>query len=349
MNRKWLSLVLLIHSLAFNLQGQHKSTFVISEEIPIEVRGGTSYISPVKSSPDGQILVRFDPSIVTLISGDGKTGANLSLEQVPELSEADLFDFAGSAGSAVYLLAEKGDPKDSSASTVYVVRFDKDGRYSFTKLDNPLTMYFRPRQLAVFGTGDFFVSGFREDIGKPASYIFKDNGQLVKELEFKKDLSIQKLESERKRSKQQEGANEKPVDETFRDQIELSWAQSTEDGSVYLTRTIPSGHVFIISPGGTVQTVTLTPPEKEVRLIALKLDAGLIAAEYHATKTTKGEPSKCYISLIEVESGRVRETTEYGFNAQTTALGPVFYKDNILTYLGVRPDNRMVLVKAKLE
>jgi len=322
---------------------------VISEQIPIDVPGEAAYISPVKSSPDGQILVRFDVSAITVISENGKTSAAFSLGQVPELGEADLVDFAGASRNAVYLLAEKGDQKDSSASSVYVVRFDKDGNHSLTKLDNPITTYFRPRQLAVFGTGDFFVSGFREDIGKPASYIFKDNGQLVKELEFKKDLSIQRLESERKRSKQQEGANEKPVRETFREQVDLSWAQSAEDGTVYLTRTIPSGPVFIISPGGIVQTVTLTPPEKEVRLVALKLDAGLIAAEYHATKRAKGEPTKCYVSLTEVESGRVRETAEYGFNAQTTALGPVFYKDDILTYLGVRPDNRMVFVKAKLE
>jgi hypothetical protein len=152
-----------------------------------------------------------------------------------------MLDIAPDSDGNVFLLTNKRyKPSDSSVKPFYVVKFDKQGNHSLVNLDTSTLSGFIPQKLALFGSGNFFVAGYITQTAKPMAFMFNDSGQIVKQLLLKKDLEVTSKKGETKQA---------PEDELI-EQGDLSWAQSTSDGSVYLTRPGLGGPVFIISSSG---------------------------------------------------------------------------------------------------
>ncbi len=327
---------------------QENLSLVTTDVVPVASDHGLNHLLPVKSGAEGQILIRFDVDTVTSIAADGKRVWDASLTQVPELTNAGLSDFAAGDGDEVYLLAERQEvPGDPSSSVTYIVRFRPSGDRSIVKLSDSRSGPFHGRQLAVFGSGDFFVSGFLQGASNATAFIFNNSGQVVKELTFANDV---RLEEPNQRHPSLKDLSGQPTSEVeFRDRVEASWAQTSSDGNVYLARTDPKGPVFIVTPGGKVTRMALKPPAVESRLYSVLLDRGSVLSEYRLTQKDQAKPRKCSLRIMNLATEQIRGTAEYAVDVRNNAIGPVQYKDGLLTYIGLAKDNHLQIVKVRLQ
>ena len=327
---------------------QANLSLVATDVVPVASDHGLNHLLPVKSGPEGQILIRFDVDTVTFISADGKRVWDASLTQVPELTTAGLSDFAAGDGDEVYLLAERQEvPGDPSSSVPYIVRFRPGGDHSIVKLSGSRSGVFHGRQLAVFGSGDFFVGGFLQGSSRATSFIFNNSGEIVKELSFTNDVRMEEPNARHPTVKDLGG---QPTSEAeFRDRVEASWAQTSSDGSVYLARTDPKGPVFVVTPGGKVTRMALKPPTKESRLYSVLLDRGSLLSEYRLIQKDPAKPRKCSLRIMNVATQQVRGTAEYDVDVRNNAIGPVHYEDGLLTYIGLAKDNHLQIVKVRVQ
>ncbi len=238
-------------------------------------------------------------------------------------------------------------PGDPSSSVTYIVRFRPSGDRSIVKLSDSRSGLFHGRQLAVFGSGDFFVSGFLQGASNATAFIFNNSGQVVKELTFANDV---RLEEPNQRHPSLKDLSGQPTSEVeFRDRVEASWAQTSSDGNVYLARTDPKGPVFIVTPGGKVTRMALKPPAVESRLYSVLLDRGSVLSEYRLTQKDQAKPRKCSLRIMNLATEQIRGTAEYAVDVRNNAIGPVQYKDGLLTYIGLAKDNHLRIVKVRLQ
>jgi hypothetical protein len=144
----------------------------------------------------------------------------------------------------------------SDGSTKFIDNFAPNGvRESSIRLDRPPTPFF-PSQLAVFPSGEIFISGMQYLGYKAASAIYEPTGHLVKQLVLDGDAAIENAI-----------AQDTPAQKQNISAIDTSVAITGDDGLVYLMRATSPGSpvtVYAISPDGEVvhQIVVRAPSPK---------------------------------------------------------------------------------------
>jgi hypothetical protein len=74
----------------------------------------------------------------------------------------------------------------------------------------------------------------------------------------------------------------------------------------------------------------LNPPlTKDIQLFAVKVDQGIVAAEYRSTVYSKAAPRRCFLRLTDIATGKIRRTAQYQYSVKTGG-GPVAYQDDVL-------------------
>ena len=340
---KDLMLCLALGSLAADAQGFRSLTYIDNVSVPTErVKGSLAVQLPMKCGPDGLIYVRFAEagleSAVSLISEDGKMVSNIRLSQIPEFSENDFFDFAPASGQ-VFVLSGKGRPR--VPTTYYVSRFKIDGTYvSSAVVDIGFRPDFEPRGIAAFPSGNLLITGMAKghDVPfVPFTAIFTDGGQFLRQVVLNEDVT-------------EKDAKQNPSDESFspaqqvRNLLEVTFLQTADDGNVDLMRNTPRGPVFVVSPGGSVRRVQLTPPVQAADLEWIAASGGSIAAQYRSTNSA--ERKTHYLVVLDTWTNKARETVRYVHDLEKNGGGMACYRNGTYTFIAGGPKGGVQLVRA---
>jgi hypothetical protein len=329
---------------SFAAHAQAFQSLASVEKVPVPRNGvdGFAVQLPIKCGPDGTIYVRFaeaglEPS-VTLIREDGKIASSIRVSAIPEVSGSDFYDFAPGNGD-VFVLSGQGKPH--SQTTYHISRFKADGTYvSSVKADTAFRPDFEPRQIAAFPSGGLLIAGItkgHEMPFVPFAAIFGEDGGFQRQIIFAGDVT-------------EKNATQAPSDTSFseaervRNLLDVSYLQTADDGNAYVMRHTPRGPVFVVSPGGSVRRVALVPPVESANLQWIMASGGSIAAQYRAADFT--EPKTHYLTVVDVETKRVRETIRYTHDYQTNGGGMACYQHGTFTFIAGGPDHKLQLVRA---
>jgi hypothetical protein len=328
-------------SLAAQAQDFKSLRYIDKVSIPVK-KAGFAVQLPMKCGPDGMVYVRFaeagpEPA-VTLIREDGKVVSTIRLSAVPEFSENDLYDFAPANGE-VFILSGKGKPH--VPTTFYVSRFKADGTYvSSVALDIGFRPDFEPREIAAFPSGSLLVAGMTKghDVPfVPFTAIFTDQGEFLRQVVLEKDIS-------------DKDAKQQPSDASFswaqqiRNLLDVTFLQTSDDGNAYLTRHTPRGPVFVVSPGGSVRRVLLTPPVQGATLQWTMASGGSIAVLYRSRDTA--EHKTHYLVVVDTSTNKTRETVRYVHDYKNNGGGMACYQNGAYTFIAGGPNGELQLVKA---
>lgn len=343
--RLWSSLFtfLVLASSVGNAQNPRGLSYI--DNTPVATDRGNAGFSvqlPMKCGPDGLVYVRFagadlEPAI-TLIKEDGKVVSVIRLRQIPDFSESDLYDFAPMNGEVI-VLSGKGRPH--IPTTYYISRFRTDGTYmSSDKVDLGFRPDFEPRQIAAFASGNLLMAGMT--IGHDVPYvpfvgIFKDNGQFLREVSLKDDVTYR-------------NARETPSDASFswaqsiRNLLDVTFLQTSDDGNVYLTRHTETGPVFVVTSGGSVRRMALTPPVKGADLQWTTAGGGSIVAQYRLENGRT--PKTHYLVVMDVGTNKKRATIRYLQDYEKNGGGLACYRSGVFTFIAGAPNGGLQLVRA---
>ncbi len=336
--------LLLVTLLLVTSSGEAQTTAPLTFEkpIPVAVQHALGLVNPVKCGSVGQIQIRFDPAdnSVSSISADGRKTWWASTRQIPDLLNskvvrAGVTDFAPADDGGVYLLMYRVFANWTHDEAV--ARFDGDGVFvSLIPLDETFDPNFDGKTLAVFPNSNFLLAGFDRPSSKPVTALFGADGQFLKVVILPGETHPV--------SKGQQGPNANDPTGVPRE-IELSTAESGDDGNVYLTRAAPQGPVYVISPAGTARKIDLHPPDDEAKLLEAKGSAGVIAAFYYYPSSSKRHELRS-IMLVDARDGDVRRTLQYIPDYHETGIGVVCYQNNTFTFLSVDSAGFLQLVRA---
>lgn len=323
-------------------EAQTSTPLTFEKPIPVAVRHDLAFVNPIKCGSAGQIQFRYDTvdNGVSSISADGRKTWWAGLEQVPDLlnrkvARAWLADFAPTDDGGVYLLMYRAFGTERAPQAV--ARFDGDGVFvSLIPLDEAFDPNFDGRTLALFPDGKFLLAGYDRPSFKPVTALFGSDGQFLKLVSLPGDV--------RPISKGRQSTSSNVLTDAARE-VELSAAQSADDGNVYLTRLSPQGPVYVISPAGTARKVDLRPPDDEAKLLEARASAGAIAAFYYYPSGSKRHELRSII-LVDAREGDVRRTIQYTPDYHETGIGVVCYQNNTFTFLSVDAAGFLQLVKA---
>lgn len=340
---KGLVILLALAISSAHAQGFRNLTYFENVPIPTDTaKSGFAVQLPMKCGPDGLIYVRFasanSESAVTLIGENGKIVSTIRLSEIPEFSANDLYDFAPASGQVLVL---SGRAKPQGPTTYHVSRFKSDGTYVSTAiLDIGFRPDFEPRSIAAFPSGNVLIAGMakgHEVPFVPFTAIFTEEGQFVREVVFKDDVT-------------DKDAKQKPSDANFspaqqaRNLLEVTFLQTSEDGNVYLMRHTPRGPVFVVSPGGSVRRMLLTPPVQGADLESIMAASGSIAAQYRSPEGA--ERKTHYLVVIDTSTTKTRETVRYVHEYQKNGGGMACYRNGTYTFIAGAPNGGLQLVRA---
>jgi hypothetical protein len=340
---KDLAFLLILVTLAAYAQSFKSLTYVDNVSVP---NAGEKYRTavqlPMKCGPEGLIYVRFAvaglESAVTSIKENGKDVSSTRLSEIPDFSENDLYDFAPASGQ-VFLLSGKGRP--DGPTTYYVSRFKADGAYiSSTVIDIGFRPDFEPREIAAFPSGNLLIAGMVKGHDVPFipfAAIFTDAGQFVRQVDLKGDLT------DKDAKKESSDASFSPAQQ-IRNLLEVSFLQTADDGNIYLMRHTPSGPVFVVSPGGSVRRVPLTPPAQGTDLQWIMASNGAIAAQYRSLSPSERQTH--YLVVLDASTNKVRETVRYVHEYNKNGGGMACYRNGTYTFIAGGPAGGLQLVKA---
>jgi len=195
--------------------------------------------------------------------------------------------------------------------------------------------------IAVFGTGDLLVAGIAKghDVPfVPLTAIFGSDGEFRRQIILSGDVSDKDAKEKQADAKLSEA-------QRMRDLLDVTFLQKADDGNVYVMRHTPKGPVFVISPGGEVQRVTLRPPTRSADIQWIMASGGSIAAQY--LSQDPAERKMHYISVIDVRTNKLRDRIRYSHEFQTDGGGMVCYQHDIFTFIAGTSENKLQLVKAR--
>jgi hypothetical protein len=140
-------------------------------------------------------------------------------------------------------------------SAKFIDNFASDGHFeSSVAIERPPVPFF-PSQLAVFPSGEIFISGLQYRPGyKAATAIYEPTGRLVKQLVFDGDLETEHAI---------EGGNAKDshAEQQHTSAVDKSVAITGDDGLVYLMRATSPVQVYAISAvGDVVRKIVVNAP-----------------------------------------------------------------------------------------
>jgi hypothetical protein len=268
---------------ANSLQSDTVATLTPTETIPVPGASLDAIIGFPRCDLDGDIYIHqprhygdTQPPGFLRVSADGKQTTVFSPSAVadPALKGSSFADFAVALNGVVYALIQ------TPGNETYVVEFKDNGQlYSSTRLVTPT---FYAQHLAVFPSGEFLVTGVRagpegQMAGEPFTAIFDASGQIIKQVVLPGDV--------------------KPGATTVRDTgrlesstgaaVGLGESVPSEDGNMYVARSLANPVVYVVSPGGDVlRKMVLPAPQKGLRPGSLKVSGGTLAVEFFSLGDT---------------------------------------------------------------
>jgi hypothetical protein len=159
----------------------------------------------------------------------------------------------------------------------YVFAYRSDGTFkSSIKLQPGFA--WMPSTLAVFPSGNFFISALRyvRDEGRlamaPFNGIFSSDGTLLKEVKLEDDDALRDLAASG------ETRVSSPTNPHANHAIEFGRAEAGTDGNIYLMRWVTPAIFYAISPGGeVVRRFTVDPEDEAYRPSAMHIADNRIA------------------------------------------------------------------------
>jgi hypothetical protein len=217
-----------------------------TERVPIvtadEFTGGMAY--PTACDQQGSSYIKL------LKSGPGMVGPLFKLSSKGTVEAK--FDTSGALINRYAVRPDGGViMMHSDGSAKFLDDFGPDGkRETSVRVEPPPTPFF-PSQLAMFHSGEIFISGLRYRPGyKAATAVYSRTGSLVKQLTFAEDEKVE-----------EEIANDSGAQKLHREAVDKSVAITGDDGLVYLMRATSPAIVYAISPAGDVlRTMVVKAP-----------------------------------------------------------------------------------------
>lgn len=290
---------------------------------------GLAIVEPMKCSPEGELYLRFARGVpepgVSIVSLNGKLHRR-SLASIPELSDSSFLDYTpGPGGSASLLVGRRKNPR--SDGDFYVVTLRDSGNV-ITKIDTQPGLALR--QIAAFGAGSFAVAGFLkgpDNRAEPLLEIIDSNGRVQTQVSLVGDLGAKEVAQ----SHLIADSKDSPA-EAYAGWLEVSSLQTADDGRVYLMRRSPEGPVFLITAGGAIQKLMLKTPERHAVLSSVKLNHGILAAEYYLPSFSSSTPRTYYLTLTDVVTGHQMQKIRYQ-SGQNIGVGMACYTDKGFEFL----------------
>lgn len=153
----------------------------------------------------------------------------------------------------------------------FIAHFKPDG--SYVRSIEP-EIPFLPRQIGVFPNGQFVVAGITADLQEPRIALLQSNGQLIKYLDVKNDISKDSPEL----NGNPDTSSALPWLEKMSHAVEFS-SIVAEGNNLLLVRRGSRAPVFAISPSGSVKAIKLKVPDG-YNLFSLHVGDGLWVAQY---------------------------------------------------------------------
>lgn len=265
------------------------------------------------------------PDAVLRVAHDGKSVTTFSLVSAPHYGKSDVFNYAVASDRSVFLLTSQDGLHPA------IVHFSEKGEYLS---DVVLGSDVMPQQIAVFGNGNFLLTGqLSEHLadGKLAARrfrgIFDSQGKFVREL-----------------------LREKPAEVDFSASVPSESARGGiaepgPDGNIYISGFNANGRVTVVEPGGdTVRQVQLVQPRAGLSLITVKPAMYRLAALYQADKTAAGRFPVVQIALYSLSDGR--KVAEYQHTDWEIGSGLACYQDDVFTFIAADKDGKIMIVHA---
>lgn len=313
---------------AMVLSAQQASVPLVPEETVETPEVASSLLLPVKCDQEGNIYFRrsqmsgaFFAPIVKL-SPDGKRSVLFDINQAPLETRGSIRDFATDRYGDLHVLVDRG------RRGVSVVTFNADGRYrGATKIEPPI----RPEKLAVFPSGQFFISGTQEPAtgkpksGKPVNLITDNAGSHAVHVVLENDVQPEKGDTENLG-------------------VVLGGVATGPDGNVYLWRKGPETPVYVISPMGEVlRTLKLAPKDSKDEPLSMNLFHNQIVIVFQTESTTPAGTNQRF-SAFDASTGELISSYE-----THPLLGAALacYTFDRVTFLGTRK-NKVTISTARI-
>jgi hypothetical protein len=292
--------------------------------------------APLKCSPNGEIFFRSSEEgsnvfvkPVVKVSRDGKRITKFSLGPATGLQEGAILDFSPGYHGELHVLAMDGK------GSFYVLGYDNDGTF-LSKKELPNWIY--PRQIAVFGNGQFLIAGKQLPEGeknhlrgKPFTGIFDARGQFISKVSLPDDI--------RPQSDQSGEASPAPrVDRDIERAISLSAAENSNDGKVFLMRYAADAPVFALVPGGFVKAIPAKAPEGAY-LSTIKADGrNLVLMYIKKVVPGRAQIAEVIFHVIDVETGE--KLQEFFHSSPELGSAFVCYNSGVFTFLRSTDDGK---------
>jgi hypothetical protein len=296
---------------------------------------GNIYASYSASLPSSPIHYGLDP--LRGIFPAAKSVIQYLLPAVPEYRPLSAASFAVSPRGTVYALAAtiRSEPADKPKPAIFIVKYKDDGTVdSYVKVGDEPDRRIQPARMAVFGDGDFLLSGtavLDDGLGTFAG-IFDRQGTFVTPLEFGQAIAHR---GERPTSGSSEPSDEtQPSEESHVKRLEadakdpVGLASSTlsfglQDGNVYVLQGTSEATLYVVSPAGyIIRKYSLTPPEPGMTPLQMApAGVGYLFIYYGrmgvaATAESPAQPD--YIAVLNSETGQ--ETAIYSMRKDERGL-----------------------------
>lgn len=304
----------------------------VKDTVPVEQDFGMLIVQvPIKCDSRGNVYFRryqrdFDASPVVRVSRDGKERADFTIRKAPGFEQASTEDLAVGLNGEVYILGAK------EVNRWGIARFGHDGNYeSFSELAPVLY----PNHIAVFPSGELLVAG--EEIsekdgkptGKPLLALYDSSGRFEREIALPRD--VEEVTAGEGQSKGYD--------------VSLTHFSPSEDGNIYLMRSIATPIIYVVSPVGTVLRRLVAPPPAEgFEPETMKVNGGKVVIQF-IRKTAEGPTAQEIFSVFDALSGE-----KYADYASTSEVGGAWacYTTEGFTFLGTTKTQpyHMTLVRA---
>jgi hypothetical protein len=229
----------------------------ITQEFPIAGKGLVGMYDPLRCDGKGSVYLRFaggGPSFsqpIVKLTSEGEQKAAFSTDTVSgPWGGSQVYDFAVGRDGQVFVLTARLGDKGARKIESAVLSFGDDGKHRFTtELNLPMTV---PSRLAVFGSGEFLVTGYRklesssgqsregaEPDVEPVAVVLNRSGELVQQIDFSSEPGAAAAGGPR-------GAL------WSREAVDLSSCALGDDGNIYLMFRDKNPLIYVLSRHGTV-------------------------------------------------------------------------------------------------
>jgi hypothetical protein len=311
---------------------------------------------------------------ISKISPGDKSVTAYPLPSISDYSNLLRFGFDVDSTGAVYaLVAAERQPGsgDKPKPAWLVVKYNDDGTInSYSEIGDEPGKRIQPLRLAVFGDGDFLLSGTtagKDELGTFAG-VFDRQGAFVAPLKLGEAVahakkpqapgagaaSGQSAPPESAKAAQQKNAVKQQAakrDETRENPVSLESSTlsfSSPDGNIYVLQGTSSATLYAVSPSGEiVRKFFLKPPARGFAPVQMSgAGPGYLFVEYGHTGRSSAGPSPLpagYIAVLDSETGHVAAT--YRLPSGAAGFPACAVSSDDFLFLGTSKDNHLEVVR----